>query len=77
MEKIRKLDNASCPICGIKMENGYIYSDRRIKWADNNNPKYFTIGDETLVGIEMSFKLKKLVAYRCIYCKIVTFQYES
>lgn len=78
MEEIRKLDNASCPICRMKMENGYIYSNRSIKWANNNNPKYIAIGDETLVGSEMStFNFKKLVAYRCRHCKIVTFEYES
>lgn len=55
---MRKVDNVSCPKCGQKMKNGYIYSPHQIMWADNNNTKITAIGDETLVGLS-GFKMKK------------------
>lgn len=71
------LINATCPKCGKEMEGGYIYSPRQIMWADDDKKKVFAIGDETLVGISMGFIHKKVRAYRCGDCKIVTFEYGS
>jgi len=69
------LENASCPKCGLKMESGYIYPTRDIKWTDHNKRKFTTLGDEILV--DSVFIMKKLVSYRCRNCRIVTFEYES
>lgn len=71
-----KLENISCPKCGLKMENGYMYSTRVIKWTDNNESKFTIFGDEILVGLS-GFPIRKLVSYRCTDCKVVTFEYDS
>ncbi|MBU5677803.1 hypothetical protein KQI88_15400 [Alkaliphilus sp. MSJ-5] len=71
-----ELENISCPKCGLKMENGYMYPIRDIKWTYNNKPKFTALGDETLIGLS-GFTMNKLLSYRCTGCKIVTFEYYS
>lgn len=72
---MRTLFNATCPQCGKEMKSGYVYSPRQILWADDDRKQVFG-GDDTLIGISMSFFHKKVPAYRCEDCKIVTFQYD-
>ena len=72
--KIMKIENISCPNCGSKMENGYMYPTRDIRWTDNNKRRFIALGDEILV--DSVYTMKKVEAYRCANCKIVTFKYD-
>lgn len=71
---MEKSYDVSCPKCNQKMVKGYIYSPHRICWTNNEKTQFFA-GDETLVGLS-GFKMKKVLAYRCGNCKIVTFEYD-
>ncbi len=75
VDKVREFKNGICPKCGLKMESGYIYTTKQIKWTYNNKPKFTVIGDETLIDIS-GFAMKKLVSYRCTDCKVVIFEYD-
>lgn len=76
-DRMISVENVICPKCREEMESGYIYSPREIMWANDNKKKIFGIGDETLVGINISFTHNKIPAYRCKDCNIVTFEYSQ
>lgn len=74
---MRKLENCSCPNCGQKMEEGYIYSLRNILWTKDGKDRLFNFPDETEVLGELPiFKSKKSPAYRCKNCMIAIFEYD-
>lgn len=77
-----ELDKVSCPKCGEKMEQGYIYVSRGdLAWTMDGISRIFpSFTDfneaEVLLG-ETIFKVKKHHAFRCRQCGVVTFEYDK
>lgn len=79
MEEKEKSEDINCPTCKNKMEKGYMYSIRPIKWTENGDEINFMRGDDETIyntGKWWSTTLKKIVAYKCEDCKIITFKYD-
>lgn len=78
MKEKEKLENVNCPTCKNKMKKGYMYSIRPIKWTEKSDDE--TIYNETTYNNgkwwSWSTTIKKIVAYKCEDCKIITFKYD-
>ncbi len=72
---MRRLEKLDCPLCGREMKEGYVFSPRQILWTENEKNKVIENQSEMLVGVPM-WKSKKVAAYRCEECGIVTFEYK-
>ena len=64
-----------CPKCNEEMKKGYVYSERRFKWSNNQNSVFTTYKDETILPFNFGFTHRKREGYRCERCKIITFEY--
>lgn len=60
-----------CPSCGLKMEEGELYSSSLIKWSGvtTSKMKKFVSGGETIAKTKSGFGCR-YSAYRCEHCKI-------
>jgi len=66
-----------CPLCGSKMEKGYVAS-KMISWSDKkikNLSLKGLFGGETIVSSGYPYLIVNVEAYRCKKCKLVIFRY--
>jgi len=64
-----------CPLCGVRMERGYLIEGGEGLLWDNSKRiinRRVPVG-ETIVGFSQSYN--RLRAYRCKECKIMVFEY--
>jgi hypothetical protein len=65
----------TCPLCGAKMEKGFVTTARTIYWSEKETNSWTRAGDENLAGSRWSGTC--IAAYRCPKCKIVIFSYKQ
>ncbi len=65
----------NCPICGKRMEKGYIYHGAGIYWTDKKQRWLPQV--ERIQGVRFVGAAHFLEGYRCIDCKIVLFDYAK
>jgi hypothetical protein len=66
-----------CPLCGSKMEKGYVAS-RMISWSAKKTSNWSLTGlfsGELLVSRGYPYLIVNVEAYRCRKCKLVLFRY--
>jgi len=69
----------ACPICGSKMERGYIAS-RMIAWSDKKISNWSFKGlwsGEIVVSKGYPLPIANVEAARCRKCKLIIFKYEE
>jgi len=59
----------NCPICGMKMERGYVTTGMQIWWSKEKTGSLARATDEVVAGSVWSGTCQE--AYRCLNCKIV------
>lgn len=67
-------ETLKCHKCGDEVQQGYIFSPRRICWSESGDSVFFDDGNEVLIN-DSVFKIGKVPAYRCEKCKLVIFSY--
>ena len=68
-----------CPLCGSKMEKGYIAS-RMVSWSDKKISKWSIkglFGKEIIVSGGYPYNIVNVEAYRCRKCNLIIFRYEK
>lgn len=68
-----------CPLCGSKMEKGYVAS-KMISWSDKKIKNLSLKGlfsGELIVSRGYPYLIVNVEAYRCRKCKLVIFRYEE
>ena len=65
----------NCPICGKKMEKGYVTGGGPAIFWSEEEKKYLTTGAEILLGGRIKGTFANAKSYRCPDCKIVIFSY--
>ena len=75
-EKIEKKGIVDiCPLCGSKMEKGYIAS-KIISWSKIKTWSFKGLfGGEIIVSKGYPYHITNVEAYRCRKCKLVIFRY--
>jgi len=63
----------NCPLCGKKMEKGYVSTQNAIDWGKKKTSSWNRKGEEILVGTIWSGTCVE--GYRCLNCEIVLFHY--
>jgi len=66
-----------CPLCGSKMEKGYVAS-KMISWSDKkikNLSLKGLSGGELIVSRGYPYLIVNVEAYRCRKCRLVIFRY--
>jgi len=69
----------ACPICGSKMEMGYIAS-RMIAWSDKKISNWSFKGlwsGKIVVSTGYPYLIANVQASRCKKCKLIIFKYEE
>ncbi len=75
-EELGRLDSIKkCPLCGEKLEKGYVISSGFIRW-DTKKHKFLAAAGELLCPT-FSLTLPNLPSLRCKQCSIVIFDYEK
>jgi predicted RNA-binding Zn-ribbon protein involved in translation (DUF1610 family) len=64
-----------CPLCGSKMEKGFIGVSREIFWSDKKRTIVWKLpfGNDVIVRADWTAAMRE--AYRCENCKLVIFRY--
>lgn len=73
----RKNTMKVCPICGSRMEEGYVAS-RMIAWSNKKISNWSFKGlwsGEIVVSRDYPYPIANVEATRCIKCKIIVFKY--
>ena len=68
-----------CPLCGSKMEKGYIAS-KMISWSAKKISNWSfkgLFGGELIVSSGYPYFIVNIEAYRCKKCKLVIFKYRQ
>jgi len=76
-EKTKEKAIEVCPLCGSKMEKGYVAS-RMISWSDKKMKNLSLTGlfsGELIVSRGYPYLIVNVEAYRCRKCKLVIFRY--
>jgi hypothetical protein len=68
-------DIVKCPECNNEVEQGFIFSPRRICWSESADSILADFGSEVLVK-DALLKIHKIPAIRCEKCNLVTFKYK-
>ena len=66
-----------CPLCGSKLEKGYVAS-KLAAWSDKKISNWSfkgLFGGEMIISRGYPYLIKNVGAYRCRKCKLVVFQY--
>jgi hypothetical protein len=68
-------DIVKCAECNNEVEQGFIFSPRRICWSESADSILADFGSEVLVK-DALLKIHKIPAIRCEKCNLVTFKYK-
>jgi hypothetical protein len=61
-----------CPLCGSKLEKGFLVTNRPLRW-DTRQHTWYARGELLTPLLDMV----NLEAYRCTKCRLVVFRYEE
>ena len=78
MKAVEKTDEKAvevCPLCGSKMEKGFIGVWRGIFWSDKKRTVVWKLPFGEDMIFRASLKNPMIEAYRCKKCKLVIFRY--
>ena len=68
----------NCPVCGDKMEKGYVSATPDVYWSKKKvTLKFWRTRWEALLRGHFYGTMVNAEAYRCPNCKIVTFSYDE
>jgi hypothetical protein len=77
-EKTEKKEGiAICPLCGSKLERGYVAS-KAVAWSDKKISNWSLkglFGGEMIVSRGYPYPVTNVEAYRCRKCKLIVFEY--
>lgn len=66
-----------CPLCGSKLERGYVAS-KMISWSDKKISNWYfkgLFGGEIIVSKGYPYLIENVEAFRCKKCKLIIFKY--
>ncbi len=64
-----------CPSCNSDMKKGWIPLARGLTWKELGEGSKVSSLKGNIQGIEVGLRVKKLFAYRCDECKIISFYF--
>lgn len=75
VEKTEEKAIEVCPVCGSKMEKGFIGVWRGIFWSDKKRTVVWKLPFGKDIIVRADWTAAHLEAYRCKKCKLVIFKY--
>lgn len=68
-------EELKCFQCEGELVKGYVFASHRVYWSESEKPAFMDERSAEIL-IKMSvFKMRKVSAYRCEVCQLVTFSY--